>query len=59
MKPEKLVYFAKNYLNDNAKHIMLLTETQKNNHSEIIEKYKPEIITYPYEGKDRYILKFD
>lgn len=58
MKPPKLIYFAKNYITDNGSHIMLLTENQKNNFSEVIEKYSPKILTYPYEGRDRYILKF-
>ncbi len=58
MKPHKLIYFAKNYVNKNGFHIMLLTENQKNNFLDTIAKYKPEILTYPYEEKFRYILKF-
>ena len=58
MKPHKLVYFAKNYVNKNGVHIMLLTENQKNNFINTIEKFNPEILSYPYEGKERFILKF-
>lgn len=58
MKPHKLIYFAKNYVNKNGFHVMLLTENQKNNFIDTINKYKPNILKYPYEGKSRYILKF-
>jgi len=37
---------------------MLLTQNQIESFSEEIKRYSPEIIKYPYEGKDRYILKF-
>ena len=58
MKPPKLVHFAKRYVAKGGFHTMLLTENQVNNFSEEIKKYSPEILKYPYEGKDRYVLKF-
>ena len=58
MKPKKLVHFAKKYVSNQGFHTMLLTQNQMENFSEEIERYNPEIMTYPYEGKDRYILKF-
>ena len=59
MKPEKLIYFAKNYLKQGGYHIMLLTENQYNSFSEKINKFKHEILIYPFEGRNRYILKVE
>jgi len=58
MKPKKLIHFAKKYVKKNGFNIMLLTENQVENFKEEIEKNNPEIITYPYEGRNRFILKF-
>jgi len=58
MKPKKLVHFAKKYVAKDGFHTMLLTQNQIESFSEEIKRYSPEIIKYPYEGKDRYILKF-
>lgn len=58
MKPEKLLYFTKNYLTKNGFNVMLLTENQVNKFSNQIKKYKAEVISYPFEGKERFIVKF-
>ena len=58
MKPEKLLHFTKNYLNNNGYNVMLLTQNQVDNFSDKIEKYNPEIISYPFEGQKRFIVKF-
>ncbi len=59
MKPEKLIYFTKNYMKNSSKHILLLTQKQLDNFSDSIKKYKPSIMSYPFEGMKRYVLVFD
>lgn len=58
MKPDKLVYFTKKYIKNNGVSVMLLTENQKEKYKNILEKFNPEISAYPFEGRNRYILKF-
>lgn len=58
MKPPKLIHFAKRYVSKGGFHTMLLTENQVKDFSEEMKTHKPEVIKYPYEGKERYVLKF-
>ena len=37
---------------------MLLTQNQVDKFSDKIERYNPEIISYPYEGQKRFVVKF-
>ena len=58
MKPEKLLHFTKKYIKKDGYNVMLLTQNQIDNFSNKIERYKPEIISYPFEGQNRYVVKF-